>query len=50
MDKEEHSKEKEQCVHKREHHGTEELNKCLCDYNIFLIYAMLRIWFLPLEP
>ena len=49
MDGEEHYKEKEQCVHKRQHHGTEELNKYSCDYKILLSGTMLRIWVLPLE-
>ena len=49
MDGEEHYKEKEQCVHRRQHHGTEELNKYSCDYKILLSGTMLRIWVLPLE-
>ena len=49
MDGEEHPKEKEQCVHKRQHHWTKELNKYSWEYNILLSGAMFRICILSLE-
>ena len=48
MDGEEHPKEKEQCVHKRQHHWTKEL-KYSWDHNILLSGTMFRICILSLE-
>ena len=49
MDGEEHPREKEQCVHKRQHHWTKELNKYSWDYNTLLSGTMFRICILSLE-